>query len=132
MKQAQDISVYNYRMMQVMNDPEGGQGIEVKNKLLESAMNNSKIDRKNSVMMDICTAHEAKTKSPPNTQSRSKTNQSHKSEVPENPARKNCCLHLGRTTLEICLLVSIIVNLIFFWYTIWNLLKSADCAEGAE
>ena len=26
MKQAQDISVYNYRMMQVMNDPEGGQG----------------------------------------------------------------------------------------------------------
>ena len=42
-----------------------GQGIEVKNKLLESAMNNSKIDRKNSVMMDICTAHEAKTKSPP-------------------------------------------------------------------
>ena len=31
-------------------------------------MNNSKIDRKNSVMMDICTAHEAKTKSPPNTQ----------------------------------------------------------------
>ena len=45
-----------------------GQGIEIKNKLLESAMNNSKIDRKNSVMMDICTAHEAKTKSPLNTQ----------------------------------------------------------------
>ena len=45
-----------------------GQGIEVKNKLLESAKNNSNIDRRNSVMMDICAAHEAKTKSPPNTQ----------------------------------------------------------------
>merc|ERR1719362_1733359 len=83
-------------------------------------------------MMDICTAHEAKTKSPLNTQSRSKTNQSHKSEVPENPARKNCCLHLGRTTLEISLLISIIINMIFFWYTIWNLLTSAECAEGEQ
>ena len=66
--------------------------------------------------------------------SRSNTNQSHKSEVPENPSRKNCCLNLGRTTLEISLLVSIIVNLIFFWYTIWNLLKPAECAkaEGVE
>ena len=26
MKQAQDISVYNYRMMQISNDPDGGQG----------------------------------------------------------------------------------------------------------
>ena len=42
-----------------------GQGIEVKNKLLESAKD---IQRKNSVMMEICAAHEAKTKSPPDTQ----------------------------------------------------------------
>ena len=106
-----------------------GQGIEVKNTLLESTQKN--IQRKNSVMMDICAAHEAKTKSP-KSRSSSNTNQSHKIEVPETPARKNCCLNLGRTTLEISLLVSIIVNLIFFWYTIWNLLKPAECAEGAE
>ena len=100
------------------------QGIEVKNKLLDSAKNISEIPaRKNSVMMDICAAHELKTKSP-KFKSRSNSNQSHKSEFPENPARKNCCLNLGRTTLEISLLVSITANIIFFWYTIWNLLKN--------
>ena len=49
-------------MMQIMDDPENGQGIEVKNKFLESAKN---VQRRNSEMMDICAAHEAKTKSPP-------------------------------------------------------------------
>ena len=98
-----------------------GQGIEVKNKLLE---NISEIPaRKNSAMMDICAAHEAKTKSP-KFRSRSNSTQWHNKEVPENPARKNCCLYLGRTTLEASLLVSITVNIIFFWYTIWNLLKN--------
>ena len=96
------------------------QGIEVKNTLLESAKT---IERKNSVMMEICAAHEAKTTSP-KFNSKSNTNQSQKNEVPENPARKNCCLNLGRTTLEISLLVSVTVNIIFFWYTIWNLLKN--------
>jgi hypothetical protein len=96
------------------------QGIEVKNKLLESTKNLPDIPaRRNSAMMDICAAHEDHVKK--------KLTESTKN-LPENPARKNCCLILSRTTLEISLLVSITANILFLWYTIWSLLKNT-CEE---